>query len=159
MSARDGCYRFISHSIPIHPMGRMTIQPGEISIVRLEAPFCEPICGTGVAKFFSGDRVDTVLLRLINTHGVVKLKNTSTKPMELNPDLPMGIMDLRSLEYFKVKYEDLVSRLSSKFTMYHYLKTPPDPDTEDVYLRTSLKNPPPSGHKDPYPWLESDDPR
>ena len=54
----------------------------------------------------------------------------------------MGIMDLRSMGYFKVRYKDLVSHLSSKFTMYHYLKSPPNPDTEDVYLRTSLRNPP-----------------
>ena len=112
MSTRDGCYRFISHSIPIHPMGRMTVQPGEVSIVWVEAPFCEPICGTGVAKFFCGDRVDTVMLRLINTHGIVKYKNTSTKPVEINPDSPVGVMDLRSLGYFKVKYKDLVSHLS-----------------------------------------------
>ena len=43
--------------------------------------------------------------------------------------------------------------------MYHYLKTQPDPDTKDVYLRTSVRHPPPTGRKDPYPWLESNDPR
>ena len=43
--------------------------------------------------------------------------------------------------------------------MYHYIKAPPDPDVEDVYLRTTLHNPSQSGCKDPYPWLESSDPR
>ena len=51
-----------------------------------------------------------------------------------------------------------MSCLSSKFMMYHYMKTLPDLDTEDVYLRTTMRNPPPTGDKDPYPWLESDDP-
>ena len=152
MSARDGCYQFISRSIPIIPMGKMVVQPGEVSIVRVEAPFCEPICGTGVAKFFCRDRVDTLMLRLVNTRGIVRYKNTSSKPVTISPDSPVGIMDLQSLGYFKVKYKDLVSRLSPKFTMYRYMKTLPDPDTEDVYLRTT-------GCKDPYPWLESDDPR
>ena len=43
--------------------------------------------------------------------------------------------------------------------MYHYIKAPPDPDAEDVYLRTTIRNPSQSGHKDPYLWLESSDPR
>ena len=80
MSACDGCYRFISRSIPIIPMGKMVVQPGEVSIVRVEAPFCELICGTGVAKFFCRDRVDTVMLRLVNTRRIVWYKNTSSKP-------------------------------------------------------------------------------
>ena len=71
----------------------------------------------------------------------------------------MGVIDLRSLGYFKVKYKDLVSRLSTNFTMYHYIKAPPYPDVEDIYLRTTLHNPTQSGRKDPYPWLESSDPR
>ena len=140
-------------------MGKMIVQPGEVSIVRVEAPFCEPLCGTGVAKFFCGDRVDTVMLRLVNTRGVVRYKNTSSKPVVISPDSPVGVVDLQSLGYFKVRYKDLVSRLSPKFTMYHYMKTLPDPDVEDVYLRTTMRNPPPTGHKDPYPWLESNDPR
>ena len=124
MSAHDGCYRFISRSIPIHPMNKTVVQPGKVSLIRVVAPFCEPICGTGVAKFFCGDRVDMVMLRLVNTRGIVHYKNTSNKPVEINPDSPMGIMDLRSLGYFKVRYKDLVSHLSPKFTMYHYIKTP-----------------------------------
>ena len=139
-------------------MGKHIVQPGEESLIRVEAPFCESLCGTGVAKFFCGDKVDTILLRLVNTHGVVKYKNTSGKPVEISPSSPVGVIDLRSLGYFKVKYKDLVSHLSTKFTMYHYIKAPPDPDAKDVYLRTTICNPSQSGRKDPYPWLESSDP-
>ena len=101
------------------------------------------------------------MLRLANTLRIVQYRNTSNKPMEIKPDSPVGIMDLRSLGYFKVRYKDLVSHLSPKFMMYHYIKTPPRPDTEEVYLRTMVRNPNPSssGCKDPYPWLESDDHR
>ena len=94
MSAHDGCYRFISQSIPILPMGKMVVQPGETSLVRVEAPFCEPICGTGVAKFFCRDRVDTVMLRLANTCGTVQYRNTSSNPVVISPASPVGIMDL-----------------------------------------------------------------
>ena len=158
MSTRDGCYRFINRSIAIYSMGKHIVQPGEESLIRVEAPFCELLCSTGVAKFFCGDKVDTILLRLVNTHGVVKYKNTSGKPVEISPSSPVGVIDLRSLGYFKVKYKDLVSHLSTKFTMYHYIKAPPDPDAEDVYLHTTICNPSQSGCKDLYPWLESSDP-
>ena len=99
------------------------------------------------------------MLRLVNTYGIVRYKNTSSKPIVISPDSPISIVDLRSLGYFKVWYKDLVSHLTPKFTMYHFMKTLPDPDTEDVYLRTTMRNPPPTGCKDPYPWLESDDSR
>ena len=135
------------------------VQPGDESLVRVEAPFCETICGTGIAKFFCGDKVDTLLLRLVNTRGVVKYHNTSNTPVQLNPDSPVGVIDLRSFSYFKVQYKELVSRLSSKFTLFHYMKTPPDPESEDVYLRASVWSHPQPGRKDPYPWLEKDDPR
>ena len=158
MSARDGCYRYINRSIAIYPMGKHIVRPGEESLIRVEAPFWESLCGTGVAKFFCGDKVETILLRLVNTHGVVKYKNTSGRPVEISRSSPVGVIDLWSLGYFKVKYKDLICRLSTKFTMYHYIKAPPDPDAEDVYLRTTIRNPSQSGHKDPYLWLESSDP-
>ena len=137
LSARDGCYHFISRSIPIYSLSNLTVQPGEVVLIRFKAPFSKPICGAGVAKFYCGDRIDTVMLRLVNARGIVEFKNSSTRPVEIDRDKPLGIIDLRSLGYFKVKYKDLVTRLSSKFTMYHYMKGQRDPDTEDVYLRTS----------------------
>ena len=65
----------------------------------------------GIAKFFCGDKVDTILLRLVNTHRVVKYKNTLGRPVKISLSSPVGVLDLRSLGYFKVKYKDLVSRL------------------------------------------------
>ena len=38
-------------------------------------------------------------------------------------------------------------------------ESPPDPDVDHVYLCTTIHNPSQSGRKDPYPWLESSDPR
>ena len=43
-------------------MSQHIVQPGEEALIRVEAPFCELLCGTRVAKFFCGDRVDTILL-------------------------------------------------------------------------------------------------
>ena len=88
----------------------------------------------------------------------MKFRNTSSRPVQISTSSPVGVIDLRSLGSFKVKYKDLVSRLSTKVTMYHYIKAPPDPEAEDVYLRTTMHNPSQSGRKDPYPWLESSDP-
>ena len=86
-------------------------------------------------------------------------KNTSSRTIEISLSSPVGVIDLRSLGYFKVKYKDLVCRLSTKFTMYHYIKASPDPDAEDVYLHTTIHNPSQSGRQESYPWLESSDPR
>ena len=93
MSARDGCYRFINRSIAIYPTDKHTVQPGQETLIQVEAPFCESLCGTGVAKF-CGDKVDTILLRLVNTHGIVKFRNTSNRPVQISKSSPVGVIDL-----------------------------------------------------------------
>ena len=89
---------------------------------------------------------------------------------------PVGILDLRSIGYFKVRYQKMVNMTESSkaLKMYHYQQTKCETKSEvDQYMRitgrygnekskkmpNSGKQVEPSKKSDPYPWLADDDPR
>ena len=87
-----------------------------------------------------------------------------------------GILDLRSIGYFKVGYQKMVNMAESSkaFKMYHYQQIKCETKTEaDQYMRITgrygnekgkgfqneEKQTGPHHKQDPYPWLVDDDPR
>ena len=69
----------------------------------------------------------------------------------------IGILDLRSIGYFKVSYQKLVTMAESRqtFKMYHYQQVTKDPKEHlDDYHKMSRAN-----GDDQYSWLAKDDPR
>ena len=51
---------------------------------------------------------------------MVEFINSTSEPVRFSNMVPIGILDLRSLGYFKVSYEDIVSKLGEHFTFHHY---------------------------------------
>ena len=87
----------------------------------------------------------------------------------------LGILDLRSMGYFKVGYQKLVTMAesSNNFQMHHYqqiAKSKPEVES-GLYFKMSCDRGPPKNNshrsenphrehwEDPYPWLAEDDPR
>ena len=83
----------------------------------------------------------------------------------------IGILDLRSVGYFKVSYQKLITMAESRqtFKMYHYQQVRKDPkehlddyhkmsrtNRDDGYSGSSQNN---QDDTDKYPWLAKDDPR
>ena len=73
---------------------------------------------------------------------------------------PIGVLDLRSIGYYKGSYQRLISMAEEKFQLFHYVKTPKSGDNIDRYNRMSSESHRRGVHRsDPYPWLAPDDPR
>ena len=82
-----------------------------------------------------------------------------------------GILDLRSVSYFKVSYQKLITMAESRqtFKMYHYQQIRKDPKEHlDDYHKMSKTNRDEGysdrsqntqDNSDKYPWLAKDDPR
>ena len=79
------------------------------------------------------------------------------------PKTVIGILDLRSLGYFKVSYENLVRRMGEHFTFFHYYKDTSDRTSDAIFNRIhEISNDIRQGInsiRDQYLWLEPDDPR
>ena len=122
-----------------------------------------------------------ILLRVKfqDNQGVVQFRNGSNETAQLRKDKAVGILDFRSIGYFKVGYQKMVNLAeSSKTFMYHYKQMKSeaktgDWPTSDQYMRVTgrygnerskeiqenKKQNEIDRRLDPYPWLAEDDPR
>ena len=106
-------------------------------------------------------RITPLKLWLIRNQSLVQFINNTSEPVRFSSKVPLGILDLRSLGYFKLNYENIVSKLGEHFTFYHYAQEKDSSGRGDeVYFRVQTSQHLDMGTSgtDPYPWLEPDDP-
>ena len=124
-------------------------------------------------KFFGRDMVYTLRVKFQDNQGVVQFRNGSDETAQLRKNKAVGILDLRSIGYFKVGYQKMVNMAESSkaFKMYHYQQIKCETKTEvGQYMRIRGRYGSGKGKNDeqqtdsyqkpdPYPWLADDDPR
>ena len=176
LNTRTGEFDFIGRSIPIFPQNDLDVRPGEKAYVKIKAPFCDKLSGMICAKFFSRDVVNTLRIKIQDNQGIVQFVNHQDETVHLRKEKAVGILDLRSVGYFKVGYQKMVNLAESNkaFKMYHYQQVKCGSDTEtDQYMRVTGRYKTKGSmskldeeerverHRkyDPYPWLTKDDPR
>ena len=176
LNTRTGEFDFIGRSIPIFPQTDLDVRPGEKAYVKIKAPFCDKLSGMICAKFFSRNVVNTLRIKIQDNQGIVQFVNHQDEIVHLRKEKAVGILDLRSVGYYKVGYQKMVNMAESSkvFTMYHYQQVKCGTETDaDQYLRITSKYKTKGSmsqineegnverHKkyDPYPWLTKDDPR
>ena len=176
LNTRTGEFDFIGRSIPIYPQNDLDVKPGEKAYVKIKAPFCDKLSGTICAKFFSRNVVNTLRIKIQDNQGIVQYINHQDEMVHLRKEKAVGILDLRSVGYFKVGYQKMVNMAESSkvFKMYHYQQVKCGTEMEvDQYMRVTGKyktkgsinqineeeNVERYKKYDPYPWLTEDDPR
>ena len=180
LNTRTGEYDFIGRSIPIFPQNDLDVPAGEKAYIKVKAPFCDKLSGMICTKFFSRDMVYTLRVKFQDNQGVVQFRNGSNETVQLRKDKAVGILDLRSIEYFKVGYQKMVNMAESSktFKMYHYKQVKCEAKTEnwptsDQYMKITGRYGNEKSRKiqdsdkqselgrkpDPYPWLTEDNPR
>ena len=180
LNTRTGEYDFIRRSIPIFPQNDLDVPAGEKAYIKVKAPFGDKLSGMICAKFFSRDMVYTLRVKFQDNQGIVQFRNGSNETAQLRKDKAVGILDLRSIGYFKVGYQKMVNMAESSknFKMYHYKQIKCEAKTEnwstsDQYMRVtgrygneksrkiqeSEKQSELGRKSGPYPWLAEDDPR
>ena len=180
LNTRTGEYDFIGRSIPIFPQNDLDVRPGEKAYIKVKAPFCDKLSGMICAKFFSRDMVYTLRVKFQDNQGIVQFRNGSNETAQLRKDKAVGILDLRSIGYFKVGYQKMVNvaESSKTFKMYHYRQIKSEAKTEnwstsDQCMRITGRYGNEKSRKtqegetqselgrksDPHPWLTEDDPR
>ena len=154
----------------------MDIPAEEKAYIKVKAPFCDKLSGMICTKFFGRDMVYTLRVKFQDNQGVVQFRNGSNEAAELRKSKAVGILDLRSIGYFKVGYQKMVNMAESSkaFKMYHYQQIKCETKTEvDQYMKiagryssekgkgfqNNGKQIDPQQKSDPYPWLADDHPR
>ena len=151
------------------------MKPGGKAYLKIRIPFVEKLSGRALCKMFVGDINYTLKLKVQDNQAVVEFQNKSNTTAELRKKTVLGILDLRSMGYFKVSYQKMVTMAESgnNFYMHHYQQIAMDgPKAESgLYFKMSCDRGPPQNtsnrsekyhrepREDPYPGLAEDDTR
>ena len=100
----------------------------------------------------------TLKLKFIRNRATLKVTNSTQEKVTLNPEDVVGIVDLRSLEYYKIKQGVLQQNLSQ---CYHIESAKMVCDQYNRLINTLRKEKKEASvcGKDKYPWLEDSNER
>ena len=140
LNTRTGEYDFIGRSIPVYPQNDLDVPVGKQVLIKIKAPFGEKLSGRIMTKLFGSEKVLTIKLRIENNQGCVQFINKGKDIAKLRKDKAIGVLDLRSVGYFKVNYQKMITMAESRqtFKMYHYQQVRKEPKEHiDEYFRMS----------------------
>ena len=105
INSRDCQFEFLNRSVPIYPEKEVILKLDEQKLVKVKAPFVDKISGLAIIKIIDGSTYTTLLVKLKFMHNkaVLDIKNTGRETMILRPQGMIGIVDIRSLAYYKIK--------------------------------------------------------
>ena len=156
IDSRESCFSFLSRSIPFFPTTTVEIAPASQKIVMVDAPFVEELSGMAMIKILDMKEQTTSMIKLkfIQNKAVLKIKNKTHKTITFGKTNMMGIVDLRSLGFYKIKQEVLQEHLSRH---YHFELAD---DVCDRYNRlVNLMRKEEENSEGKFPWLDNTDER
>ena len=117
IDSRESSFRFLSRLIPIFPREQVIVKPGKKKLIPIEAPFIEEISGMAVVKIIDqGQRTPMILtLKFIRNKAMLDITNNTREMIIFDKKTSIGILDLRSLGYYKVKQGVLQQNLNKYY--------------------------------------------
>ena len=93
------------------------MKPKEQKIIIGEAPFVVEISGMAITKLLDiqSQVAITLKLKFIRNRAMLKVTNNTHKKVTFNPEDVIGIVDLRSMRYYKLKQGVLQQNLSQYY--------------------------------------------
>ena len=117
-NSQECCFSFLIQSLPIFPNKKVIMKPEEQRIVNVEAPFTHEISSLGIIKLLDKLTQSVIVLKVKFVRNIAILdmiNNSGLETLILNPREVIGILDLRSLGYYKIKQGVIQKKLSKYF--------------------------------------------
>ena len=155
INSRDCRFEFLNRSVPIYPEKELILKPNEQKTVKVRAPFVDDISGLAIIKIIDGRTSSTLLIKLKFTgnKAVLDIKNAGKGTMILNPKEMIGIVDIRSLGYYKIKQGILQQNLSK---YYRFEEAGKLCEYFNKFIDTLIRDREQTTLIDKYPWLSPD---
>ena len=117
IDSHESCFRFLSRSIPIFPWEQVVVKPGEKKLITIETPFVEEILGMAIVKIIDkGQKMPMMLkLKFIRKKATLDITNNTREILIFDRKTMIGILDLRSLGYYKIKQGVLQQNLNKYY--------------------------------------------
>ena len=158
INSRDCRFEFLNRSVPIYPEKEVILKPDEQKLVEVRAPFMDEISGLAIIKIIDGGTNSTLLIKLKSTcnKAVLDIKNAGKDTMILKPKEMIGIVDIRSSGYYKIKQGILQQNLSR---YYRFEEAQKLCKYFNKFVGTLKRDREQTTPVDKYPWLDKDDER
>ena len=107
IDSRESSFGFLSRSIPIFPREQVVVKPGEKELIPIEALFVEEISGMAIIKIIDQGQKTPMMLKLkfIRNKATLDITNNTREIIIFDKKTTIGILDLRSLGYYKINRE------------------------------------------------------
>ena len=104
----------LNRSVPTYLEKEVILKPDEQKLVKVKATFMDEISGIAIIKIIDGNTYTTLLVKLkfMCNKAVLDIKNIGKETMFLKLKEMIGIVDIRSLGYYKIKQSILQQNLS-----------------------------------------------
>ena len=156
IDSQDSCFSFLSRSIPFFPVTAVEIAPKTQKMIVIEAPFVEELSGMAVVKILDMKEQATNMIKLkfLRNKAVLKITNKTHKTVTFGRTQMMGVVDLGSLGFYKIKQEVLQEHLGKH---YHFESFDDICNQYNRFVKLTRKEE--ENSKGKYPWLEDTDER
>ena len=136
----------------------MVVKPKEKKFVKIEAPFIDEISGHAIVKMIDNEGCCTVVLKLkfVRNCASLDVVNNTQETVIFDPNQILGILDLRSLGYYKIKQGVLQQNLSKS---YHFESVEKLCEEFNAIVNERKKLEEKETENDKYPWLDDSDER
>ena len=157
IDTRESSFRFLSRSIPIFPREQVIIKLGEKKLIPIESPFIEEISGMAIVKIVDqGQKMPMMLkLKFIRNKATLDITNNTRETIIFDRKTSIGILDLRSLGYYKIKQGVLQQNLNKYYQFEEVDNICAEFNSIIEKKRQEEKN----NSEERYPWLDDADER
>ena len=154
---QDCSFKFLNRSLPFFSKEQVIVKPKERKFIKIEVPFVDEVSGFLIVKILDNKEQCTLVLKLKFTRNCASLdvRNNAQETVIFEPKHMFGILDLRSLGYYKIKQGVLQQNLSK---CYH-LESVERLCEEFNTIVNKRKKEEKEVEKDKNPWLEENDER
>ena len=156
INSRESCFIFLSRSIPFFSVTTVEVVPTSQKMVIIEAPFIKELSGMAMVKILDMKEQTTNMIKLkfIRNKAVLKITNKTHKTVTFGRTKMMGIVELRSFGFYKIKQEVLQELLGRH---YHFELADNVCDQYNRFVNLMRKEEENSEGK--FPWLDDTDER
>ena len=158
INSRDCRFEFLNLSVPIYTEKEIILKPDEQKLVKVRAAFIDEISRLAIIKIIDGSSNSTLLKKLKFTHNraVLDIKNAGKDIIILKLKEMIGIVDIRSLGYQKIKQGILQQNLSR---YYRFVEAKKLCEYFNKFVDMLKSNREQKISVDKYPWLDPEDER
>ena len=89
-----------------------------------------------MTKLFGSEKVFTMKIKIENNQGCVRFINKGQDIPKLRKDTAIGVLDLRSIGYFKVNYQKMITMAESRQTFKMYILNRLEKNLKSILMNT-----------------------